>query len=146
MRSLNQFSRIAIVPVVFLAIAFLCTPNAFAQLSVSPSVLVFPNTPVGPDCAGANCSYAEVTITNNGTETEQIVTADPTQPTLTVPFWATFGGTCNLNNYYIDPGQSCTFQWGFKPVHPGRALGVGTISFLSGASVGVVLTGRGIRN
>jgi hypothetical protein len=141
MCSLKDFPRVAIAVVVFLAIASLLTPNAFAQLSVSPSVVVFSNTPVGPDCPGANCSYAEVTITNNGSQTEHLTTAEATP---NPPFWPTFGGTCNVTYaYYLPGGESCTFEWGFKPQKPGKFTGTGTISFESGASVGVVLIGKG---
>lgn len=126
----------------FLAIASLFTNNVLAQssnLTVSPAVVVFPNTPVGTDCPGVNCTYAMVTITNNGSQTEQLVTAEADSP-----FWPTYGGTCNATYaYYLPAGESCTFQWGFKPVHPGRVVGVGTVSFKSGASVGVLLTGVG---
>ena len=141
MRSVKDCFRIATAAVVFLATASLLTPNALAQLSVSPSVVVFPNTPVGSACPGDNCSYAEVTITNNGTATEHLISAEATPDP---PFWPTFGGTCNTPDaYFLPAGESCTFQWGFKPEHPGKSNGVGTVSFESGASVGVVLTGRG---
>ena len=110
-------------------------------LSISPTTLTFPPTPVGPDCPGANCTYAMVTITNNGAATEHLVGASAGSYG---PFWPTFGGTCNLPNlYFLPPGASCTFQWGFKPVHPGQAHDTGQISFESGQSVSVELNGRG---
>ncbi len=82
-----------------------------------------------------------MTITNNGELTETLTTAEATP---NPPFFPTFGGTCNVQYSYMLPaGQSCTFQWGFKPQHPGKVTGTGTISFLSGASLGVVLVGKG---
>lgn len=111
------------------------------SLSISPTTLTFPPTPVGPECPGANCTYAMVTITNNGAATEHLVGAFAGSPG---PFWPTFGGTCNVPNlYFLPPGASCTFQWGFKPVHPGQAHDTGQISFESGQSVSVELNGRG---
>jgi hypothetical protein len=108
-------------------------------LSVSPTTLTFAPTVVGPECPGANCTYGMVTITNNGTATEHLVGA-----TAGAPFWPTYGGTCNTPNMYLlAPGESCTFQWGFKPEHPGQAHGTGQISFESGQSVSVQLDGRG---
>ena len=117
------------------------TALASASLTVSPSEVSFANTAVGSVCPGANCSYAIVTITNTGTQTERLVGAkgDPSPP-----FWPTFGGTCNVKFLYlIPPKTSCTFQWGFKPQEPGKAKGSGSISFESGAAVNVVLTGVG---
>ncbi len=58
MSSLKDFFRIATAVALFVATASLLAPNAFAQLAVSPAVVVFSNTPVGPDCPGTNCSYA----------------------------------------------------------------------------------------
>jgi hypothetical protein len=82
-----------------------------------------------------------VTITNNGSATEHLVGATTGSPG---PFWPTFGGTCNVTKlYFLPPGESCTFQWGFKPQKPGRARGTGQISFESGESVSVELDGRG---
>ena len=111
------------------------------SLSVSPTALSFPGTPVGPDCPGANCAYAIVTITNTGSETEHLIGAAAGSYG---PFWPTYGGTCNTPNmYYLSPGASCTFQWGFKPGKPGHVQDTGTISFESGATVSVDLEGRG---
>jgi hypothetical protein len=117
------------------------TATAASNLTVSPAVLVFPDTVVGTDCPGANCTYAEVTITNGGTDTETLTTANTdTDP----PFWPTFGGSCNTPDAYMLPaGESCTFQFGFKPTHPGKFTGTGTINFASGASVSVDLIGFG---
>ena len=47
MSSLKDFSRIATAVALFVATASLLAPNAFAQLAVSPAVVVFSNTPVG---------------------------------------------------------------------------------------------------
>ncbi len=137
MYRLKNLSRIAIPVFLFLAIACFLPNTALAQLSVSPAVVVFPDTSVGA------ISYQEVTISNTGSQTENLLTAtaDPNPP-----FWPTFGGTCNVNfGYAVPAGASCTFQWGFKPVHPGRTVGVGTISFESGAALGVVLVGKGTK-
>lgn len=117
------------------------TVRAAFALTVSPAEVSFANTAVGTVCPGANCSYAMVTITNTGTQTERLVSAkgDPTPP-----FWPTFGGTCNNQYLYLLPAkESCTFQWGFKPQNPGKFKGTGTISFESGATVTVALTGVG---
>jgi hypothetical protein len=111
------------------------------SLSVAPTTLTFPDTPVGPACPGANCTYGIVTITNNGAATEHLITASAGSAG---PFWPTFGGTCNYPGmYFLPAGASCTFQWGFKPDHPGRAHATGQITFESGASVSVALDGRG---
>ena len=111
------------------------------SLTVSPTALSFPNTPVGPDCPGANCTYAMVTITNTGSGTEHLTGAAAGSYG---PFWPTYGGTCNTPNMYVLPaGASCTFQWGFKPEHPGRVRDTGTINFESGESVSIELDGRG---
>jgi hypothetical protein len=111
-------------------------------LSVSPTTLTFSPTPVGPECPGANCTYEIVTITNNGTATEHLIGASAGTPG--PPFWPTYGGTCNMPNLYVlPPGESCTFQWGFKPEHPGHVQATGQISFESGQSVSVELDGRG---
>ena len=111
------------------------------SLSISPTTLSFSPTPVGPECPGANCSYAEVTITNNGATTEHLVGATAGSP---APFWPTFGGTCNVAHmYFLPAGASCTFQWGFKPEKPGRVRATGQISFESGESVSIELDGRG---
>ncbi len=139
MYHLKNLSRIAIPVFLFLAIASLFTTNALAQtsnLTVSPSVVVFSDTPVGA------ISYAEVTITNNGSNAEPITGAEPAN----APLWATWGGTCNvIYGKAVPAGASCTFQWGFKPDRPGRVSTIGTISFHSGASLGVVLTGKGTK-
>jgi hypothetical protein len=111
------------------------------SLTVAPATLSFPTTPVGPACPGANCTYAMVTITNTGSGTEHLVGAAAGS---SGPFWPTFGGTCNLPNmYFLPAGESCTFQWGFKPAHRGRAHDTGTITFESGESVTFELEGRG---
>ena len=111
------------------------------SLTVAPTSLSFPNTPVGPDCPGANCTYAMVTITNTGSGTEHLVGAAAGSYG---PFWPTYGGTCNTPNmYFLPAGASCTFQWGFKPEHPGRVRDTGTINFESGESVSIELDGRG---
>jgi len=111
------------------------------SLTISPAALSFPPTPVGPACPGANCTYAEVTITNTGSDTEHLIGAAAGSYG---PFWPTFGGTCNTPNmYYLSPGASCTFQWGFKPSKPGHVQDTGTINFESGDSVSVELDGRG---
>ncbi len=143
MHTIKGLFHTAIAVVLYSAIASLLTANTFAQsnLTVSPAVVVFPNTPVGPDCPGNNCSYAMVTIANNGAQdvTLGVAEADPSQT-----FWATYGGTCNVVYAYVLPaGQTCTFQWGFAPPHPGKFMGTGTISFADGSMVGVVLTGKG---
>jgi hypothetical protein len=110
------------------------------SLTVSPSSLTFPPTPVGPDCPGDNCAYADVTISNSGPDTEHLVGADAPSGA----FWPTFGGTCNVQHlYFLPAGQSCTFQWGFKPEKPGQRRDTGHISFESGASLSVELEGRG---
>jgi hypothetical protein len=117
------------------------TRDDMSNLSVSPTSVEFPDTPVGPDCPGSNCTYALVTITNNGTDTEHLIGATVGPPG---PFWPTFGGTCNVPRlYYLPPGESCTFQWGFRPEHPGNASATGTITFESGATVTVELNGKG---
>ena len=110
-------------------------------LSVSPTAVVFAPTPVG------EFSYEIVTISNTGDATDFISSATPVES----PFFATFGGTCNVSidpisgkNYYIPPGSSCTFQWGFNPGRPGRQTGTGTLNFESGATLTVALTGRGL--
>jgi hypothetical protein len=113
-----------------------------SDLSVSPTSVEFPDTPVGPDCPGANCTYAIVTITNNGADTEHLTTAYASSDH--GPFWPTFGGSCNYPGlYYLPPGESCTFQWGFKPQHPGNAHATGTIKFESGGTVTMELNGKG---
>jgi hypothetical protein len=110
-------------------------------LSVSPTAVVFAPTPVG------EFSYEIVTITNTGDATDFISSATP----VASPFFATFGGTCNFSvdpisgkNYYIPPGSSCTFQWGFNPSRPGRQSVTGTLYFESGATLTVSLTGRAL--
>jgi hypothetical protein len=114
---------------------------AASNLTVSPTLLSFDDAVVGAACPGTGCTYAEVTITNGGDALEHLSTAttDP-EP----PFFPTFGGSCNTPNAYDIPvGESCTFQFGFKPQHPGKFTGTGTINFDSGASVTVDLVGFG---
>jgi hypothetical protein len=117
------------------------TARAAAELTVSPTAVAFANTAVGTQCPGANCSYAMVTITNTGNQIERLVSAKGNP---TPPFWPTYGGTCNVKYLYLlPPKESCTFQWGFKPQNPGKFTGTGTISFESGATVNVALSGVG---
>jgi hypothetical protein len=110
-------------------------------LSVSPTTVAFPLTPVG------GFSYEIVTITNTGDAPDFLTTATPGEP----PLYATFGGTCNLSidpntqkNYYIPAGSSCTFQWAFNPSRAGRQAATGTLIFESGATLTVLLTGRAL--
>lgn len=110
-------------------------------LSVSPTTVAFAPTPIG------GFSYEIVTITNSGDATDFISSATPVES----PFFATFAGGCNFSvdpisgkNYYIPPGSSCTFQWGFSPGRAGRQTGTGTLSFESGATLTVSFTGRGL--
>jgi hypothetical protein len=53
MPSLKDFCRIATAVVLFVATTSLLTLNAFAQLAVSPAVVVFSNTPRGPGLSGS---------------------------------------------------------------------------------------------
>ena len=114
--------------------------NASSILSVSPSAVVFSNTTVG------TFDYQMVTVSNTGTDGDYIATADAVP---NPPFFPTFAGTCNTSigpsgaNYWIPAGESCTFQWGFHPSKPGKQSGVGTLSFASGATASVTLTGKG---
>jgi hypothetical protein len=112
-------------------------------LSVSPTALVFATTVVG------DFAYGIVTVTNSGDAADYIstATADPNPP-----FFPTFAGTCNTSvdgngqNYYIPAGTSCTFQWGFHPSRAGRVNGSATLSFQSGATLTIDLTGMGKPN
>jgi hypothetical protein len=137
----RRFLLFLLVPAVALVSGTGDTMRAEADLTVSPTEIAFANTAAGTECPGANCSYAMVTITNNGSQTERLVSAkgDPTPP-----FWPTYGGTCSVQYLYqLPPKESCTFQWGFKPQKPGKFKGTGTITFESGATVNVALTGVG---
>jgi hypothetical protein len=108
-------------------------------LSVTPTAVTFDPTVVG----GFN--YQFVTITNSGDAADYITTATASPYP---PFFATFAGTCNTSidpnnqqNYYIPPGFSCTFEWGFNPAKPGRRPGTGTLVFQSGATLAVTFAG-----
>ncbi len=142
---MHTFPRLCLLFVLVSAAMLVSLPDdsvrAAASLTVSPTEVAFTNTAVGTQCPGSNCSYTMVTITNTGSQTERLVGAkgDPTPP-----FWPTYGGTCNVKYLYLlPPKESCTFQWGFKPQHPGKFKGRGSISFESGATVTVSLTGLG---
>jgi len=108
-------------------------------LSVTPTAITFAPTVVGA------FNYQLVTITNSGDAADYITTATASP---NPPFFPTFGGTCNTSidpnnnkNYYIPPGFSCTFQWGFHPEKPGRRPGTGTLFFDSGATLAVTFSG-----
>jgi hypothetical protein len=109
-------------------------------VSVSPTTLRFSPTHVGPECPGANCTYAMVTVTNDGTATEYAVSAEPF--TGSGPFWPTWGGTLNTPDG-LPAGESRTLQFGFKPLAAGSATATGQISFQSGQTVSFQLEGRG---
>jgi len=95
-------------------------------LTYFPRPVDFGTTMVG------EISYQLITIQNNGDADDYLVTA-----TATDPFFPTFGGTCQTlvdpndptHKYRIPAGQSCTFQWGFNPDHPGKFTGTGTLDF-----------------
>ncbi len=116
--------------------------TASGSISVSPSAVTFPNATVGAACSpGPGCTYAEVTLTNTSAVTVTLTTATASP---NPPFYPTFGGTCNVTYaYHIPANTSCTFQWGFRPVHHGKTMGTGTIFFDNGDTVTVGLTGKG---
>lgn len=108
-------------------------------VTASPNPLVFPNATVGTGAcgsAGAACTYATVTLTNETGQDEKIATA--TAPS---PFWVTWGGTCNSNKI-VPKGGSCTLQFGFKPTARGTAYSsIGYVNYESGSSTPVPLRG-----
>ena len=115
--------------------------EANISMSVSPSAITFAKATSGAPCSpGPGCTFAEVTVTNNGATTVTLTTASATP---NPPFFPTFGGTCNVTYAYAIPaGASCTFQWGFRPVKPGKFAGTGTINFDNGDAVTVGLLGK----
>jgi hypothetical protein len=117
-----------------------CVPGggseAAHRLSVSPARVVFPTT------KPFSTSFALVTITNGGDTTEDLITATANP---TPPFFADFGGTCNVvYAFHIPSGASCTFQWGFAPGETGNYNGIGEIKFASDTTLRVVLAGQSV--
>jgi Abnormal spindle-like microcephaly-assoc'd, ASPM-SPD-2-Hydin len=111
------------------------TRTAAASAAVSPGTVAFGAQQVG------KITYRVVTITNTGSSSETLASAavDPSPA-----FWPTWGGTCNVQYLYvIPPGASCTFQFGFEPTRKGHVSGQGTITFQSGNTLTVQLSGVG---
>ena len=109
-------------------------PTPATGLRLEPSALQFPATAVGA------ISYAMVTITNGETDSQKLVGFQPVE----APFWSTQAGTCNLEYAFVmPPGASCTLQWGFKPLSTGAQTASGIISFESGKTLTVALSGVG---
>ena len=115
------------------------------MISVSPTSIEFANTITG------NFTYETVTISNTGDAADYLTTATPFEGT----FFATFGGTCNVSidpndpterNYWIPANESCTFQWGFHPPHPGKFHGTGTLIFDNSPSITLSFTARGTQH
>jgi hypothetical protein len=115
--------------------------SAFADAgSAAAQVTAGPVTPALRARVGT-IAYGMVTITNRGSGAEMLMSATAPNP----PFWPTWGGTCNsvAVNKVVAPGRSCTFQFGFKPTQKGHVTGQGTITFQSGNTLTVQLTGVG---
>lgn len=112
-------------------------------INVLPDPLYFPQATVGDGVCGsggASCTYAMATLTNTTNVVQTIKSASATSP-----FWVTWGGTCNnlANAKKIQPGASCTLQFGFKPPISGNGYaGTGTINFVSGIKAQITLRGR----
>jgi hypothetical protein len=109
---------------------------AQSSVSIDPDSVEFPPTPVGA------YSYEMATITNAGPADEMIVAVSPQGESL----FPTQAGTCNLQGWVIPAGTSCTYQFGFHPDRPGRVRNTLTLTFASGATIEVSLTGRGRRH
>jgi hypothetical protein len=112
-------------------------------ISALPDPLAFPEATVGDGVCGSggkSCTYAMATLTNN-TNVVQTITSASSK----TPFWVTWGGTCNnsANAKKIQPGKSCTLQFGFKPLISGKGYGeTATIKFTSGETAKLTLRGR----
>ena len=114
-------------------------------LSVSPNPLVFADTPVsggpGEGCPDF-CDYQMVTVSNDGAQPEELYTA-VADTGYANPFWCTWGGTFNLSPRTLQPGESKTLQWGFRPSKPGKSQATGIMYFVSGETASVKLVGKG---
>jgi hypothetical protein len=121
------------LPVMLLVFASGASSAAQSGLSIDPDSITFQPTVVG------DYSYEMATITNAGPEDDTIVGVLPQGESL----FPTQAGTCNLQNWLIPAGTSCTYQFGFHPDRPGRVRNTITLYFGSGATLDVTLTGRG---
>jgi hypothetical protein len=132
-RTVRRRSPLWLVALVAAAAAAAVSIQAQGALSIDPDTIEFPPTPVGA------YSYVTATITNAGPEDDTIVAVFPQGESL----FPTQAGTCNLQSWLIPSGTSCTYQFGFHPERPGRVRNTLTLTFASGATVEVSLTGRG---
>jgi HYDIN/CFA65/VesB family protein/parallel beta helix pectate lyase-like protein len=98
--------------------------------SISPTALAFPDQPVN-----APSSAQLATLTNTGTGTLL-----PQAFTITGDFTVTPSPACQPG---LNPGQSCTYSFIFKPIAPG--LRTGTFSLQTNAgNVSISLSGTGL--
>jgi len=113
--------------------------GAMGSLHVTPHTLVWHTHPVaGGPCEGTGCTYATATIHNSTAGVETMNGASATDP-----FWVTFGGTCNSEDYVIPAHTSCTLQFGFAPEVANTVYtGIGTIDFTDGTVLQLGLKGR----
>jgi hypothetical protein len=119
--------------VLFSFVLLAASSAARPSVAVEPDALEFPPTRVG------DFSYAMATVTNAGPDDEVLVGVSPQGE----PLFPTQAGTCNLQNWIIPAGTSCTYQFGFHPERPGRVRNIVTLHLASGATLDVSLTGRG---
>ena len=111
------------------------------SLTISPAALSFAPTPVGPACPGANCTYAEVTITNTGSATEHLIRCCRR---VVWPFLADLRRHVQRAEHVLPAGRGILHvPMGLQPDKPGRVRDTGTMTFESGESVSVELDGRG---
>jgi hypothetical protein len=114
-------------------VLFAASSAARPAVAIDPDSLEFPPTLVG------DYGYAMATITNTGPDDDVLIGVLPQGE----PLFPTQAGTCNLQNWIIPAGTSCTYQFGFHPQRPGRVRSTLTLHFGSGATLAMSLTGRG---
>ena len=112
-------------------------------LTATPDPLVFADATFGGTACGSPggtaCTYGMITIHNNLSTPQTIVTAFAD-----APFWVTWGGSCNSLelNKTVPANGACDLQWGFAPTAAGaKFAGTGTVSFASGLNLTLGLQG-----
>ncbi|MDZ7652013.1 MAG: choice-of-anchor D domain-containing protein [Burkholderiaceae bacterium] len=109
-----------------------------ATITLSPSALVFPSTPVGGTSAAQT-----ITLTNSGAASLSL-TALTTGGTHPGDF--TRAGTCTAGGS-VGPGTSCTLVYTFAPGATGsRSAQLSIASNNSGGNVTITLNGTGVNN